>query len=127
VSNPARPARPGDLVELAGPQHALLAPVVLGQRGEQHRADRYVDPDAEGVRAADDREQPALGQGLDEAAVLGQHPRVVDADAVQDEPAQRLAEPLAEPEPADGLLDGGLAGRGDDVDAHQRLRLLDRR
>ena len=45
---PAGPA--GDLVELAGLQQPGLGPVVLGQRGEQHGADRHVDADARGCR-----------------------------------------------------------------------------
>ena len=39
---------------------------------------------------------------------------------------ERGTEALAEAEPADGLLDRGLACRGDDVDAHQRLGVLHR-
>src|SRR6266540_5181441 len=45
VPGPAGPSR--DLVELARLQQPRLRPVVLIQRGEQHRADRHVDPDAE--------------------------------------------------------------------------------
>src|SRR5690606_23829229 len=43
------PRPPGDLVELAGTQDARARAVVLGQPGEEHRADRHVDADAEGV------------------------------------------------------------------------------
>ena len=101
VSKPARPGPPGDLVELAGLQQPGPGPVVLGQRGEQHGADRHVDADAEGVGAADDLEQAGLGQRLDQPPVLGQHARVVHADAVPDQPGQRLAEAGGEPEVAD--------------------------
>ena len=90
VAGPAGPA--GDLVELAGLERAGALPVVLGQRGEQHGADRHVDPDAEGVGAADDPQQPGLGQGLHQPAVAGQHPGVVHPDAVPHQPGQRLAE-----------------------------------
>ena len=66
--------------------------VVLRQAGEEHGADRHVDADAEGVGAADDLEQAGLGQLFDQPPVLGQHPGVVHADAVPDQPRQRLAE-----------------------------------
>ena len=90
VAGPAGAA--GDLVELAGAELPGAGAVVLGQRGEQHGADRHVDADAEGVGAADDLEQPGLGELLDQPPVLGQHAGVVHADAVPDQPGQRLAE-----------------------------------
>ncbi len=121
------PRAPGDLVELAGLEVAHLHPVVLGQTAEQHRADRHVDPDAEGVGAGDHLEQAGLGEQLDQPAVLRQHPGVVHADAVPDQPGQRPAEALGEAEVADQLGDRVLLLATADVDAHQRLRLLDRR
>ena len=45
---------PGDLVELAGRQMALLGAVELDQAGENHRADRHIDAHPESVGAADD-------------------------------------------------------------------------
>ena len=72
----------------------------------------HVDADAEGVGAADDLEQPGLGQPLDEAAVLREHPGVVDADAVAHEARQRLAEPGGEAEVADQLGDARPSPRG---------------
>src|SRR6266511_1258687 len=80
------PGAPGDLVELAGFEQPGLHTVVLGQSGEQHRADRHVDPDAEGVGPADHLEQPGLGERLHQPAVLRQHPGVVHADAMADQP-----------------------------------------
>ena len=77
-AGPARAA--GDLEELPGPQDPLPVPVVLRQPGEQHRADRHVDADAEGVGAADDRQQPVLGELLHQPPVARQHPGVVHAD-----------------------------------------------
>ena len=74
-----------------------------------------------------DLEQPGLGQRLDQPPVLGQHAGVVHADAVPDQPGQRLAEPGGEPEVADHLGDRVLLGPGRDVDADQRLRPLQRR
>ena len=123
-AGPARPA--GDLVELARLQQPGFGPVVLGQRGEQHGADRHVDADAEGIGAADDLEQARLGQRLHQPPVAGQHARVVHADAVPDQPRQRLAEARGEPEVADQAGDRVLLRAGAHVDAHQRLRLLDR-
>ena len=121
---PARPA--GDLVELARLQQPGLGPVVLGQRGEQHRADRHVDAHAERVGAADDLEQAGLGQRLHQPPVLGQHAGVVHADAVPHQPGQGLAEAGREPEVADHVGDGVLLRPGAHVHAHQRLRLLQR-
>ena len=112
-AGPARPA--GDLVELAGLEQAGLLAVELGQRGEQHGADRHVDPDAERVRAADDLEQPVLGQLLHEAAVLGQHARVVDTDAAADELGECLAKRRGEAEVSDFLSDALLFFSRNDV------------
>jgi hypothetical protein len=123
VAGPAGAA--GDLVELAGLEVPHLDPVVLGQAGEQHGADRHVDADAERVGAADDLEQPGLGQQLHQPAVLGQHAGVVHADPVPHQPGQRPAEALGEAEVADQLGDPVLLLAGADVHAHQRLRLLD--
>ena len=70
----------GDLEELTGAQDPLPGAVVLGEGGEQHRADRHVDPDPEGVGAADDGQQTGLGELLHQPPVAGQHPCMVDAD-----------------------------------------------
>jgi hypothetical protein len=115
----------GDLVELAGRQvpHALA--VELGQRGEDDRANRHVDADAERVGAADDRQQARLGQALDETPVARQHPGVVDADALAQQSGQRGAEARPEAERADGLRDlvALLAARN--LHGRQRLRAGD--
>jgi hypothetical protein len=105
------PGAAADLVELPGAEQAGRRAVVLGEGGEDHGADGHVDADAEGVGPADDLEQPGLGQPLHQAPVLGQHPRVVDADAVAHELGERLAEPRGEAEPADELGDLILLGR----------------
>jgi hypothetical protein len=52
---------------------------------------------------------------------------VVHADAVPNQPGQGLAEAGREPEVADQVGDGVLLGPAADVDAHQRLGLLQRR
>ena len=124
---PGPPRPPGDLVELAGGEQPRRRAVVLAELGEQHRADRHVDAHAEGVGAADDLEVALLGEALDHAPVLGEHARVVDADAVAHQRGERLAEPRAEAEVAQRLADGVLLGPAGDVDADQGLRPLDRR
>ena len=125
-AGPARAA--GDLEELAGLQDPLPVAVELREPGEEHRADRHVDADAEGVGAADDGEQAGLGEGLHEAPVLGQHPGVVHADAGLHQLLQRLAEARAEPEGPDLLGDGVLVlpvDPGESPDAQQPGRVLD--
>ena len=114
----------GDLVELAGARVAHLGAVVLGEAGEQHRADRHVDADAERVGAADDGEQAHLGEPLDQPPVLRQHAGVVHADAGPHQPGQRRAEPLAEPEAADHLCDAVLRLPGRQRRTEQRLGAL---
>src|SRR6478609_7330867 len=98
---PARPA--GDLVELPRGQQPGAPAVVLAQRGEQHGADGHVDADAEGVGAADDLQQAGLGELFHQPPVFGQHPGVVDPDAVPDQPGQRPAEARREAEFADDV------------------------
>ena len=127
MSNPARPARPAiwwnsraDSVRTRCPSYfdsAVNTTVRIGT----------LIPTPERVGAADHLEEPGLGQALHQAAVLGQHPGVVDTDAVADVAGQRLAEPGGEPEPADELGDPVLLLPGADVDAHERLGPLDRR
>ena len=112
-------------MELSGAQDALAAAVILRERGQQDRADGHIDADAEGVGAADDLEQAGLGEGFDEAAVLRQHPCVVDANPMQDKAFQRRTEALAEAEAADEGLDALLVRAGGDIDRHQRLGALD--
>ena len=81
-SKPLRPARPAIWWKSRAVRMRRLLAVELAEPGEQHRADRDVDADAERVGAADDLEQPVLRELLDEHAVLGQQPGVVQADAV---------------------------------------------
>jgi len=81
----------GDLLEVADLEVRDLAAVELGERGEQHRADRDVDADPQRVGAGDDLEQPLLGELLDGEAVLRQQPRVMDADAERQETSELTA------------------------------------
>ena len=68
-------------MELAGTQTAATGTVKLRQRRNQHGADGHVNAHTQGVGTADDLEQTFLSQLLDQAAVLGQHARVVNTDA----------------------------------------------
>ena len=78
---PGAPSSSGYLVEFAGLEHALLGAVEFGEPCHEDGADGYVDADAEGVGAADDFQQPCLGEFFYEASILGQHASVVHADA----------------------------------------------
>ena len=82
------PGAPGDLVEVARGEDRRLLAVELAEAREEHGADRHVDADAERVGAADHLEQAALGELLDEHAVLRQQAGVVQADP--------LLQPLAD-------------------------------
>ena len=99
---------PGELVELADREAPDAVAVELRERRHQHRADRDVDADPERVGAADDRQQALAGQALDEAAVAGEHPGVVDADAVAQETIEGGAEAASHPH-APQRLDDRLA------------------
>ena len=103
------PGAARDLVELASLAAPAARAVELDQPGEQHRADGHVDADAEGVGAADDLEQPVLGELLHQPPVARQHPGVVDPDAGPDQLGQRPPEAGGEPEPADPLGDRVLS------------------
>ena len=85
---------PRDLVELARAHVAHAAPVVLHQGGHEDRANRHVDADPQGVRAAHDRQQARLREALDEAAVARQHARVMHADALREQRLEGLPEAL---------------------------------
>src|SRR5690606_41803332 len=82
---------PRDLFEVADAEDPDAVAVELAELGEQHRTDRHVDADAERVRPRDDLEQSLLREPLDERAVLRQQTRVVQADAVPQEPLDVLA------------------------------------
>ena len=69
-----------DLVELAGTQTAATGTVKLRQRRNQHGTNRHVNTHTQGVGTANHLEQTLLSQLLNQAAVLGQHARVVNTD-----------------------------------------------
>ena len=119
VAGPPGPA--GDLMELPRIEQPAAHAVVLRQRREHDGADRYVDAHPEGVGAADDLEQPGLGELFDQSPVLGQHPGVMHPDAVAHQPRQRRAERGGESKRPDQLGDGRLFVFGAHVDTHQGL------
>ena len=113
MSYPARPARPAIWWNSRALRWRVLVPSYFDRAVKSTVRIGTLMPDAERVGAADDLEQPGLGQALDQPPVLREHPGVVDADAVAHEPRQRLAEPGREAEVADELGDAVLllAGR----------------
>ena len=113
-------------MELARGELAHPRAVVLRQRGDDDCADGDVDPHPEGVGAADDPQESALRERLDEASVPRQHARVVDADPRADEARQGLAEGGGEAESADRLRDGVTLHARGDLRRRQGLRALDR-
>ena len=93
----------GNLVELAGTQTAATGTVKLRQRRNQHGTNRHVNAHAQGVGTANHLEQTLLSQLLHEAAVLGQHARVVNTDTGTHQLIQRLTEARTETEFRDEL------------------------
>ena len=116
-----------NLVELAGTQTAATGTIKLGQRRNQHGTNRHVNTHTQGVGTADDLEQTLLSQLLDQAAVLGQHARVVNADTGAHQLIQRLTEARSEAELRDELGDTFLIFLRGDSHRQQRIRLLQRR
>ena len=116
-----------DLVELARVEVAHAPPVELGERGEHHGVDGNVDAHAQRVRAADDGQQPLLGELLHQKAVTRQHSGVVHAHAAAQEALQGLAEGGGEAGPLDGVLDGLALLLGGYAVARQALRARERR
>ena len=121
---PGAAGAPGDLVELARLEQPVPGAVELRQPGEDDRADRDVDADAERVGPADHLQQPGLRELLDQPAVARQHPGVVDADAAADQLGQRPAEAGGEAERADRLGDRVALLARAELRRQQRLRPL---
>ena len=120
------PGAPGDLVEVARGEDGRLLAVELAEPREEHRADGHVDADAEGVGAADDLEQAALGELLDQHAVLRQQARVVQADALLEPLADVGAVRAGEAEALDRLRDRVLLLARAEVEAGEVLRAVRR-
>ncbi len=113
-----------DLVKIARAEDGGFVTVIFAEACEENRADGHVDADAEGVGAANDLEQAALGETLDEDAIFGQETGVMQADAVA-QPALdlgsiRTAETVAFELPRNG----GFFFAGGDREAGEILRTL---
>ena len=102
-----------DLMEFAGTQFAHFRAVKLGQCGQHHGMDGYVDADAQRVGAADHRQQAMLCELLDQTTIAREHARMVNADSGAQQTLQNLAECSGELRALDRLRNGGtlfLAG-----------------
>ena len=116
-----------NLVELAGTQTAAAGTIKLRQRRNQHGTDGHVNTHAQGVGTANHLEQTLLSQLLHEAAVLGQHARVVNTDTGTHQLIQRLTEARTETELRNQLCDAFLIFLRGNSHRQQRIRLLQRR
>ena len=116
-----------DLVELAGTQTAATGTVKLRQRRNQHGTNRHVNTHAQGVGTANHLEQTLLSQLLHEAAVLGQHARVVNTDTGTHQLIQRLTKARTETELSNQLGDAFLLFLRGNSHREQGVRLLQRR
>ena len=96
----------GNLVELAGAQTTHLVAIELGERGEHHGVDGYVDADAERIGAADDGQQTLLRQALDQQAIARQHASMVHADAAPKQALENLAKGRREARSLGSFLNG---------------------
>ena len=96
----------GNLMELAGAQTTHLVAIELGECGEDHGVDGYVDADAERIGAADDRQQALLRQALDQQTIARQHTGVVHADAAAKQALEDLAKGRREARGFGGFLNG---------------------
>ena len=116
----AAPARAADdLAEVADGEDLGAAPVVFAEGREHHRADRDVDPHAEGIGAANDFEQAAGGELFDQQAVFRQQAGVVNADAVAQDLGKLAAVGAAEIGVVEGAGDRGLFLLGAEVGRKQ--------
>ena len=116
-----------NLVELAGTQTAATGTIKLRQRRNQHGTNRHVNTHTQGVGTANHLEQTLLSQLLDQAAVLGQHARVVNTDTGTHQLIQRLTEARTETELSNQLRDAFLIFLRGNSHRQQRVRLLQRR
>ena len=82
VVKPLASGAAGDLVKIARAENPGFLPVKFAEAREKNGADGHVDAGPERVRAANNFQQTPLGQLLDQHAVFGQNPGVMQADAV---------------------------------------------
>ena len=88
----ARPAE--DLVGGAGIDHPFFVRRALEDGWQHDRAGGQIDARCQGFRADGHAQQLALEEHFHDAAILGQQPRVVNADAPQEQLPQLGAGPL---------------------------------
>ena len=115
---------PADLAEVAHAEDAGLLTVELAELREQDRSNGDVHADAERVGARDHLEQALLREPLDEQSILGQEPRVVEADSVPHEARDLLAIGRVEAEAEELGVDRLLLLARRHVVAHEVLRLF---
>ena len=112
----------GNLMELTGAQTTHLVAIELGERGEDHGVDGYVDADAERIGTADDGQQALLCQALDQQAIARQHASMVHADAAAEQALEDLAEGRREARSLCRFFDGFALLLAGDAKIGERLR-----
>ena len=112
----------GNLMELAGAQATHLVAIELGERGEHHGVDGYVDTDAERIGTADDGQQALLCQALDQQAIARQHASMVHADAASKQTFENLAKGRGEARAFGSFLNGLALLLAGDAKIGERLR-----
>ena len=112
----------GNLMELAGAQATHLVAIELGERGEHHSVDGYVDADAERIGAADDGQQALLRQALDQQTIARQHASMVHADAASKQAFENLAKGRREARALGSFLNGLALLLAGDAKIGERLR-----
>ncbi len=111
-SKPLRPARPAIWWNSRALRWAVFWPSNLQSRVNSTVRIGTLMPDAERVRAADHLQQSRLRELLDEHAVLGEQPRVMQADAVPEPFADVGAVGAAEREAGERLPRSRLSAPG---------------
>ena len=111
-----------NLMELAGAQTTHLVAIELGERGEHHGMDGYVDADAKRIGTADDGQQALLRQALDQQAIARQHASMVHADAAAEQALEDLAKGRGEARSLCRFLDGLTLLLAGDAKIGERLR-----
>ena len=112
----------GNLMKLAGAQTTHLVAIELGERGEHHGVDGYVDADAERIGTADDGQQTLLRQALDQQAIARQHASMVHADAASKQALENLTKGRREARSLCRFLDGLTLLLAGDAKIGERLR-----
>ncbi len=114
----------GDLVEVAGGEDRRLLPVELAEPGEEHGADGDVDAHAQGVGAANDFEQTALGELLHQHPVFREETGMVHSDAVPKPFPDRGSVGAGEAEVGNRFRHSILLIAGRELEAGEALRAV---